>query len=159
RYLVARKSGAVATVVWDLEKGRLLGELKGRGAQTFAPHLVAVSPKSDRLAVMPVATARERYSVSGFSLPSLGEVCSWEDTANNAPDCLRFHPSGRIVALSLVESLGGPHAVQFWDAERGTRTRSLVVEPRWSLWHGRGLPSRVGFSPDGRTLITGGTKG
>jgi WD40 repeat protein len=120
------------------------------------------------LKTIPVPTAQQifalKFSSDGKILASSGNdkaIRLW-DTATDKqikvlaehkhiPVCLAFSRDGKFLA-SGEQATGGPDGVVIiWDLEKGTKVQQLKLK-------GQGART-VEFSPDGKTLLTGGNPG
>jgi WD40 repeat protein len=127
---------------WDTETGKAVQSFAGAGEQLSA---AALSPDGKLLAF-----ARFNKSVSivtlaankAVSLPDVETRCSW----------LAFNPDGTLLAgAPYLAGVPQSAVAHVWD----TKTRKVVRQVRGHL----DSISAIGFTPDGRQLVTAGNDG
>lgn len=155
--LMACAGGGNAVDIWEVAKGDVVHVLAGL---RYPPTVAAFSPDGAVLAT------------GGGGMDQAGEVRLWEVKSGTPiasiegldvdPTAMAFsRPDGRYLALGLnhafldVRTVGGsivmqqgPIEVVLWDSEE-----------RREIWRSRGhsgLLYSIDFSPDGRTIATGG---
>ncbi|MEQ4302836.1 Hsp70 family protein [Plantactinospora sp. B6F1] len=148
RMLATYDSGVFGYVqVWDVASGRRIRRISDK----WWASCLAFSPKNDRLVACAGPHEYVRlWSVSGWR--QLGQV----HTDN--PAAIRnvaFSPDGRLLVTD-----GGAGNILFWDVA----TRKRLKLSRASAFPSDMVPAAdpgvaMAFSPDGRTLATGGVDG
>src|SRR5437588_2638540 len=128
----------VAVKLWDVATGkeRVLG--KGQPIRAFS---LAFSPDGKTLTtsyldpaavkLWDVATGKEKLELGG----------AWGSLA--------FSPDGKTLAV-------GDRSVQLWDLTTGTKRGSLARKGHWSDVRPFAYSDVLGFSPDGKTLVSAG---
>jgi WD40 repeat protein/serine/threonine protein kinase len=123
-------------VVFDVDRGRELAELKGDWGEVFG---LAFAPSGDTL----VSAARD------------GRIRTWSVSTGTAVNVMNaaelisavvVSPDGSRAAAGSIDG-----AVSMWDIQTGSRVRTLTG-------HTDGISSIV-FSSDGTTLVTGSLDG
>jgi WD40 repeat protein len=132
--------------LWDLRTRRLLRRLRGHQRAVFS---VAFSPDGRRLAGGDLNAVVNLWDVGTGRLEhTLGKP----DPYTNPPDALAFSSDGLLLAVgcgSPGDNIGPRGRLQLWDVKAGRLIRTF----RDGKYRPGG--SYVGFSPDGRLLVSG----
>jgi WD40 repeat protein len=133
--------------LWDVATGRRVRRLVGHNDPVDA---VAVSPDGRRMATAGAPRAYIREPFPGH-VPDTG-IRVWNlDTGAEVRQipgragCLAFSPNGKLLAAGLEDWKAG---VRLVDADTGALVRTIPAE--------RYGPTRLAFTPDGRTLAAVG---
>jgi RNA polymerase sigma factor (sigma-70 family) len=125
--------------VWDVASGRALHQLHGQTPLAVSPDsrlLATADAKIPNIFLYDLATGRE---TKRFAFATEGNVLQ-----------LAFSPDNRcLAAVGSPRRSGGMGTVKIWDVASGRLLRSLD-RPKTVFW-------RVAFSPDGRSVATGGS--
>jgi RNA polymerase sigma factor (sigma-70 family) len=134
-----------AVIVWDLAKGRELRRMEGHKDRV---HCLAMAPDGKT-----VATGGRDQMVRLWDVASGKELA--KIAAGGCPHGLAFAPDGRHLASASGNDLYGDwvleipgHGAAVWDAATG--------KPVVRLEGHEGGVKAVAYSPDGKTIATGG---
>ncbi|MFI5460761.1 MAG: WD40 repeat domain-containing protein [Isosphaerales bacterium] len=108
---------------------------------TFAPNgrtLATASPEDQRVLVWDVASGRERRTLA------------FPDQIHRGGLPLAFSPDGRRLAVGAVRLTGRMGMIGIWDLDGDARPVMIGNVSNWGL-------SSLAFTPDGRTIISGGS--
>ena len=134
-------SSTLCTILWDMETGARKHTLSGNADfSAFSPNgkiLVGLDPE-DTVSVWDVETGARKHTFSGFENHPIN---SWSYIEQ-----IFFCPGSRTV-VGVSKSDGGTDAI-FWDVETGIHKYALTGEV-----------CQFAFSPNGKTLATGGSDG
>jgi WD40 repeat protein len=136
--VVAYNSDTLA--LWDLSTGELVRKFDGAG-----------KPGIDNADARDIALAPDGETVLG--LWETGCVVKWNSTTGEENPCWT-HSSGVQLALNPVGGVmatAGRGGVSLTDVRTGTEIRRLTEYGEWS--------QGIAFSPDGRSIATGGGDG
>ncbi|HYV37756.1 MAG TPA: WD40 repeat domain-containing protein [Gemmataceae bacterium] len=130
--------------IWDAKTGQRLKRFVGHTDAVFA---IAVSLDSKK-----IASASRDKTVRVWDVPTGKEL--WKSDAHgDAVCCVAFSPDGMMLA-----SGGADEMVRMWDVATGKQlwqktgsanVERFIGEPQWGV-------QSVVFSPDGKTLASGG---
>jgi WD40 repeat protein len=152
RIFVGTRADRGGTQVWNLDSGKLLGELRDVNGNRLVASSITLSNRSDLLAAQ-----SEQGGIYVYGLKPLNAVAQWESPRDSWIDCLKFAPSGTLLAASMK---GNSHLVRLWEVPTGKEVATLPLETRRGLYDFAGeWARRVDFSPDGRLLAAGGSNG
>jgi WD40 repeat protein/tetratricopeptide (TPR) repeat protein len=154
RFLAASRPQSASAQVWDLTAGKPTGDLKDAQGKSIRPLAFAFSERDALLSVGAESDSPERITILLYDTKSLRLLASW-DSESTYLDCLRFHPSGSILAASLILP-SRQQVVRFWHLPTGKVTSTLVVARTSAVPAGASFPRRIDFSPDGRLLVANG---
>jgi WD40 repeat protein/tRNA A-37 threonylcarbamoyl transferase component Bud32 len=155
RLLSGMEGGAAR--LWDLDTGKLRGELKDARGQPLQARCWAFSDQGDLLAAARSTAVAKQYEVFVFDARSLAVQASWV-VPGFSLDCLRFGPKGRVLAASAILEPGMTQVVRLWSVPEGKKLAELPVdELGGSTFDAK--PNRIDFSRDGRLLAAVGGAG
>jgi WD40 repeat protein len=141
---LASWSGSAPVRVWDTQTGQATLTLTGH---THPVVLVAMSADGKRLASVGVAASRKTTALES-------ELKVWDATTGQATLTLTNKVLGSLLAISndgkYLAAMGKDERMTVWDAQTG--------EPQFTLPEGSALVLSVAFSPDGKRLVSGGTR-
>ncbi|HEX4591824.1 MAG TPA: PQQ-binding-like beta-propeller repeat protein [Gemmataceae bacterium] len=142
RLAIASANGQVA--IWDLGSGRLLwtvpGEDRANNPGGSPPRTMALSPDGKLL-----VTAYGNQGIQIWDVNQQKQLC--QAVAPGYSLAMVISPDAKIVAVAYLDN-EQKETVGLIDLTTGAE--------QWRLeWHGRGTHAIV-FSPDGKTLATGG---
>lgn len=138
--------------LWDAATRQLLGQLQGA---TGTINSLAFSPDGKILAAGGCAKFEK-------DVCQQGEIRLWNpDTRQLVSQplighddfvaMLAFSPNGKILASS-----GGSGNVILWNAETGQRLGEITTGHQYKVGNKEFSPISIAFSPDGKTLVSGG---
>ncbi|MEU1457244.1 nSTAND1 domain-containing NTPase [Streptomyces avermitilis] len=143
--IVAARGDDNTVRLWDVATGKprktLTGHHDAVNAVSFSPdgRILATASNDNTVRLWDVATGKPRKTLTGH---------------HDAVNAVSFSPDGRILATASNDN-----TVRLWDVATGKPRKTLTGHGPAVLQHpdlpAKGVTS-VAFSPDGRTLATGG---
>lgn len=130
-------TGHLTTVkLWDVDSGKELAILEGHAKNC---HSVAFSPDGKTL-----ATASETIRLWDVATGAEIRQFASQGPRANGVYCLAFSPDGK----KLASAEGSDKTVKLWDVANGKELRTLKGHTQFAI--------SVAFSPDGKTVASGG---
>jgi WD40 repeat protein/tetratricopeptide (TPR) repeat protein len=157
RYLAASRANGPGTFVWDLQTGRLLGELKDPSGRSFTPICIALSDRAKHLVAAPPSAIANRYTIAVYRLASLRLLKVLPIKAQDL-DCLRLNHAGNLLAIATLDL---PHqTVRLLSIPTGEQVANLpLVGPGYQQVFNTRRPGQLDFSSDGKLLVGAGFDG
>lgn len=143
--------------VWDARLGRKLRDFRPKDKGFGNARQVAISPDGSLVAAALLGEGG-RDTEEGFPAVRVWEAKSGEEMfktwAGTSADAVAFSPSGKQLAIGGMLPDGADHngVLEIWDLDpNGSRLLSRVRADKHGLFC-------LAFSPDGKTIATGGTE-
>jgi WD40 repeat protein len=153
--LVGMEGGAAQ--LWDLDTGKLRGELKDAHGQPLHPRFWAFSDRGDLLTATRNTGVAKQHEILLYDVQSLALQGSWVIPAFSI-DCLRFGPEGKVLAGSVIPEVGSTQVVRIWGVPEGKELAEMPVDKLGGCTSDP-KPNRIDFSRDGRLLAAVGGAG
>jgi serine/threonine protein kinase/WD40 repeat protein len=146
-----------AAQLWELDTGKLRGDLKDAAGQPLQSRCWAFSDRGDLLAAVRSTGVAKQYEIFVYDAQSLALRCSWLVPAFSV-DCIRFAPEGKVLAGSVILEQGLTQVVRLWRVPEGKEVADLLVDKLGGCTS-EPKPNRIDFSRDGRLLAAAGGAG
>lgn len=134
--------------LWDARSGRLLRSVAQQSEGDSKPAwAVAFSPDGTLL-----ASCTDDPTVRLWSVQSGALVRTFDSPDQTAISSVAFSPDGKRIAAG-----SGDNQLHMWDAASGKLLQTMRATKVFSLGGNRNTNfSHIAFSPDGRTIVSGG---
>jgi WD40 repeat protein/tRNA A-37 threonylcarbamoyl transferase component Bud32/Tfp pilus assembly protein PilF len=153
RLFAGKKATAHATQVWDLQSGKLLGELADRDDKPLVPRCLALNDRADLLAAACVKETpgqppelSEKMVLLLYAVPTLKQVAAW-DFDGSGVSCVLFDPTGRLLAVNSRS-----HGVRLYGVPDGRELAKLPLGTQSGFSYRLQFSRSVAFDATGQTM-------
>jgi serine/threonine protein kinase/WD40 repeat protein len=162
RFVVYWTQGRPGGRVWDWEKPGERSDLTDPDGRAVVPRCAVFNEQSTLLAIAAESQGGKHSAIILYRLskepPEI--IRRWELPLKGL-DCLRFNPSGTMLAASLHKERQGlnkpAHEIGFWSLSDGNQV-SVELDGD-GPWVSCRQPRRIDFSRDGKLLVAAGISG